>query len=88
MLSLSQRVHESQDDTAHRDERSDLNHGESRPVQGHEVLSVAELQSHQSKHLHDDRHQRNADASQVEPDASLDGPFPLLIRLRKFIYSV
>lgn len=41
------------------DERAELQHGPRGPVQGHEVLAVAELQGHQDEHLHDDGGERD-----------------------------
>jgi len=53
MLSVSHRMSDSEYDADDGDDRSDLQHGPCRPVQGHERLPVAELQRHEPKHLHD-----------------------------------
>lgn len=53
------------------DERAELQHGPRGPVQGHEVLAVAELQGHEDKNFHDDGGERDDEVGEALVQATV-----------------
>lgn len=65
-IAVLQGVNKSENDAHHGDERANLNHSPGRPVEGDEVLAIAELKGHQGEGLHDDNNGGGADAGEAD----------------------